>query len=64
MCRKDGDVIDRHLLGRRIIVGYNAERTLRYGKREEHGFTAYGVWPLLIGIGKPSDRRQEGVKVA
>ena len=45
--------LDFTVLGRRIIIGYNAEKTLRYGKKRESGFTAYGFWPLLIGIGRP-----------
>lgn len=64
MRRRNGKrLIDRYLFGRRIIVGYNAEKTLRFGKKQEKGFMAYGIWPLLIGIGKPSDRRLGRSKV-
>ena len=45
-------MIDFHLFGRRIIVGYNEERTLRFGIHREPLFTAIGVWPLLIGVGR------------
>lgn len=44
------------LFGRLVIVGWNGERTLRFGVHHEfgplhrRGFTAIGVWPLLIGI--------------
>lgn len=47
-------MIDRKILGRRVIIGYNQEKTLRYGKKDERGFTAYGFWPILVGIEKPS----------
>jgi hypothetical protein len=40
------------IFGRRIIVGWNGEPTLRFGIHRELLFTAIGVWPLLIGIGK------------
>lgn len=41
-----------HIRGRLVVVGYNAEPTLRFGIREERSFVAYGCWPLLIGVGK------------
>lgn len=54
-------MIDRIMFGRRIIVGYNDEKTLRFGKKRESGFTAYGAWPLLIGIGNSrSPKATEG----
>ena len=40
------------VLGRRIIVGWNNEPTLRFGVHREWAFTAIGVWPLLVGIGR------------
>lgn len=43
------------LLGRKIVAGYNAEPTLRFGVRRERvgprgSFTAIGLWPLLVGV--------------
>lgn len=43
-------VFDRQLFGRRIIIGYNTEKTLRFGVHKEVGFTAVGIWPLIIGV--------------
>jgi hypothetical protein len=40
------------IFDRRIVIGYNKEKTLRYGIHREYWFTAIGFWPLLIGIGK------------
>lgn len=45
-------MLDFHLFGRRIIVGYNSEKTLRYGIHREHLFTAIGFWPIIVGIGR------------
>lgn len=45
-------VLDFRLFGRRIIIGWNNEPTLRFGRHEERNFIAYGCWPLLIGVGK------------
>lgn len=45
-------MIEFRLFGRRIILGYNAERTLRFGIHRERSFTAVGCWPLLVGIGR------------
>ncbi len=44
--------MDFNIFDRRIIIGYNTEKTLRYGIHHEHWFTAIGCWPLIIGIGK------------
>jgi hypothetical protein len=38
--------------GRKVVIGYNAEPTLRFGIHREYYFTAYGCWPLLIGVGR------------
>ena len=40
------------IFNRKIVIGYNQEKTLRYGIHKEWNFTAIGCWPLLIGIGK------------
>ncbi len=45
-------VIDTKLFRRRIIIGYNSEPTLRFGIHRERSFTAYGLWPIIIGISK------------
>lgn len=41
------------LMGRNIVIGYNAEPTLRFGIKRERmgrgGFVAVGLWPFLIG---------------
>ena len=37
------------ILKRKVVWGYNAEKTLRYGLHRDRYFTALGVWPLLIG---------------
>lgn len=44
-------MLDFHLFGRRIIIGYNTEPMLRFGRHKEWNFTAYGCWPILVGIG-------------
>jgi hypothetical protein len=41
-----------HIRNRLVVIGYNSEPTLRFGRKREQLFTAYGVWPLLIGVGK------------
>lgn len=38
------------LFGRKVVVGWNGEKTLRFGIHRERWFTAIGLWPLLIGI--------------
>ena len=50
------------IFGHRIIIGYNTEKTLRYGVHKEHIFTAIGFWPLLIGIGKKGDKVEKETK--
>ncbi len=47
------------ILGRKIIVGYNAEKTLRYGIHRERAFTAVGAWPLIIAISTKSEEPPE-----
>jgi len=43
-------MVDFKFLRRRVIIGYNAEKTLRLGFHRERFFYAVGIWPLLIGI--------------
>lgn len=50
------------LLGFKVVVGWNAEPSLRFGVRRQRigpagSFTAVGVWPLLVGV---SGRRPNG----
>jgi hypothetical protein len=54
-------VIDIRLGRRRVIVGWNAEPTLRFGRRRERLFTAYGLGPLLVGVGPSPETLEERV---
>lgn len=52
------------LFGCKIVAGYNSEPSLRLGIHREHigpmgGFTAIGLWPLLVGVScrKPNGGR-------
>ena len=38
------------IFGRRVAVGWNGEATLRFGIYRDRFFTAYGFWPLLVGV--------------
>lgn len=53
MCkRREARLLKIRLFGRSVLIGWNGEKTLRYGIHRERLFTAIGVWPLLIGIGR------------
>ena len=41
---------------RKVVIGWNNEKTLRYGIHRERTFTAIGFWPILIGIGRKRRR--------
>lgn len=55
--------MDRRIFGRRVIVGWNNEPTLRFGIHRERWFTAIGIWPLLIGIQTPPVYRTKSGKI-
>lgn len=47
-------MIDIVIFGRRVIIAYNTDPVFKYGICRERWGTAYGCWPLLIGVGKPN----------
>jgi hypothetical protein len=48
--------MDFIIFNRRIIIGWNSEKTLKFGIYKEYSFTAIGLWPIIIGIGRKSGK--------